>query len=589
MKPLDKYTELYTSYAAKTAELSKKSYNLGTIRLVLAIAIVFFTYKFLVTESIHFLGIVLAALALFVILVIKHRSLLWQRKVLANLAKVNQEEIGFLSKKELPFYDGSRNIDPSHFYTFDLDFFGKSSLFHHLNRTASFVGQSNLASLLTSILQPKQIVENQAAVKELTSKLEWRQDFAALGKSIEDKEEDYNKLISWTKEAQKPLSSITILVSYSMAAAFLGVFVVAVLGFLPFAWVGLVFVLNLAFMGTQLTKIRQEVINSQRVSQIIKYYGFILHSIEKEKFISPRLVQWQDVLLTDRASKELQILSNHFLKIQGINFQLGAIVLNGTVLYHIHALRSLLRWKEIHAAKVEAWLEIIGQFEGLSSLANFAYNNPSFIYPSLNQNKEAAFTDLGHPLIDENTRVTNSIRLTDSNFVILTGSNMSGKSTFLRTLGVNMVLAGIGSPICASSGSIHPLPVLVSMRQSDSLSSGESYFFAEVKRLKTIISHLETETCFVLLDEILRGTNSDDKQSGTIGVIKKIISKSAIGGIATHDLEVCKLVEEHPQNLENKNFEVEIINDELVFDYKLRKGICKNKSATFLMKKMEII
>ena len=152
-----------------------------------------------------------------------------------------------------------------------------------------------------------------------------------------------------------------------------------------------------------------------------------------------------------------------------------------------------------------------------------------------------------------------------------------------------MVLAGIGSPVCSSNANIHPLDVIVSMRQSDSLADSESYFFAEVKRLKHIMDELNKKICFVLLDEILRGTNSDDKRNGTIAVIKKIIGKNAIGAIATHDMEICKTTAEFPTHLTNKCFEVEIINNDLSFDYKLREGICKNKSATFLMKKMEVI
>ena len=166
---------------------------------------------------------------------------------------------------------------------------------------------------------------------------------------------------------------------------------------------------------------------------------------------------------------------------------------------------------------------------------------------------------------------------------------MSGKSTFLRSLGVNMVLAGIGAPVCANKANVHPLSILVSMRLSDSLSDSESYFYAEIKRLKFIMDQLESKPAFVLLDEILRGTNSDDKRIGTIEVVKKMIARKAIGAIATHDLEVCLTTNDYPNQLANKCFEVEIIDNDLHFDYKLRNGICKNKSATFLMKKMEII
>jgi DNA mismatch repair ATPase MutS len=191
--------------------------------------------------------------------------------------------------------------------------------------------------------------------------------------------------------------------------------------------------------------------------------------------------------------------------------------------------------------------------------------------------------------LNPETRIGNEVSFHPQSFVILTGSNMSGKSTFLRSLGINMVLAGTGSVVCASEAHVHPLPVLVSMRLSDSLSDSESYFFAEIKRLKQIMDGLEVEPAFVLLDEILRGTNSDDKRNGTIEVLKKVIAKKAIGAIATHDIEVCLTTNEYPEILKNNCFEVEIKNDELHFDYKLREGICKNKSATFLMKKMGII
>ena len=248
-----------------------------------------------------------------------------------------------------------------------------------------------------------------------------------------------------------------------------------------------------------------------------------------------------------------------------------------------------MQWKTDHAEALEDWLYVIGEFEMLNSLANMAYNNPNFVYPALNSNYEIDFTNLSHPLLNATTRVGNDVRFHPESFMILTGSNMSGKSTFLRSLGINMVLTGMGAPVCASKANVHPLPVLVSMRLSDSLSDSESYFFAEIKRLKQIMDELETQPAFVLLDEILRGTNSDDKRNGTIEVVKKIISKKAIGAIATHDIEVCLTTSDYPNILTNKCFEVEIINDDLHFDYKLRDGICKNRSASFLMKKMGVI
>lgn len=166
---------------------------------------------------------------------------------------------------------------------------------------------------------------------------------------------------------------------------------------------------------------------------------------------------------------------------------------------------------------------------------------------------------------------------------------MSGKSTFLRTLGVNMLLAQVGLPVCAREAAIHPLPLLVSMRLSDSLSDGKSYFFAEINRIEQIMTALKRERCMVLLDEILRGTNSEDKQYGTIKIIERLLSLKAIGIVATHDIEVCKTADRYSQQLQNKCFESYIHEGELSFDYKLREGICQNKNATFLMEKLGII
>jgi len=248
----------------------------------------------------------------------------------------------------------------------------------------------------------------------------------------------------------------------------------------------------------------------------------------------------------------------------------------------------LLNWKKYHAQNVILWLDAIAEAEALGSFANLYYNNPDFTFPQLNSNSKIVFKDLGHPLIKKSTRVGNDVNFTPA-FTILTGSNMSGKSTFLRSLGINMVLAGAGAPVCATEAIVHPLPVLVSMRLSDSLSDSESYFFAEIKRLRQIMDALEQERAFVLLDEILRGTNSDDKRTGTIKVVKRMMGLNAIGAIATHDIEVCNTAEEYPENLINRCFEVQIVDNELYFDYRLRDGICKNKSATFIMEKMGVV
>ena len=198
--------------------------------------------------------------------------------------------------------------------------------------------------------------------------------------------------------------------------------------------------------------------------------------------------------------------------------------------------------------------------------------------------------NVGHPLIPKDKRIGNDMAFNDPSFVVLTGSNMSGKSTFLRTLGVNLVLAKMGAPVCAEEFRFYPFNVFVSMRVSDSLQNSESFFFAELKRLKRIISELEqNQKTFVILDEILRGTNSNDKRAGTIGLIKNLMTHKAVGIIATHDLVIGDMAEQYPDYLKNLCFEVEIIDNDLRFDYKLQHGVAQKMSAAFLMEKMGII
>lgn len=588
-------TEYYDSLAdrySSESTLLKQQYNrYSFFRLVLAAAIIFSIYSSMVSGNWIYGGTSVIMGVLFVLCVKKHRSILWRKSIAEHLSNINRDEAAFLAREKNPFNDGVRYTDSTHFYTFDLDIFGKNSLFQHLNRTTTYIGEAKLAGSLKRPFPPAEVAARQEAVKELGADPEWRQNTAALGKMMKDNETEYRKLLVWSENRANALPKAAVILSFLLPALFISAITGYVTGGITWKWIVVAFVVNLAFTGTQLAKIKSELIDSRNVAEIIRHYGLILAGIETASFRSEKLAVLREKLgkKGQSASVKLESLSKLFLKIQGINFDLGALVLNGTLTYHVHALRSLLQWKQEHAPQLYRWLEVMGEMEELSSYANFAFNNPAYAWPALISEPEIGFEELSHPLIAEHARVSNSIRLTPQNFMILTGSNMSGKSTFLRALGVNMVLAGAGAPVCARYARIHLLPVLVSMRQSDSLSSGESYFFAEVKRLKAIMDHLDQQPCLVLLDEILRGTNSDDKQAGTIGVIRRIISRSALGGIATHDLAVCRLAEEYPDRLQNKNFEVEIINGELAFDYKLRDGVCRNKSATFLMKKMAII
>lgn len=581
-----KYTELYN-------KTNKKYNSISLLRLLSIALFLFFMFYYIKTDQILYVILAVLSFAGFIVLMRIHSRLSFQKLLAKTLLKINQNEIAFLKREKTPFENGAEFIDFHHPYAYDLDIFGDHSLFQNLNRTASFIGKKTLAELLLNTLPQREILENQEAVKELKSKIDWRQEFQALAIIGEDSKQSYEAIKHWTSFKNNSLPKVLIALSIILPVTFFG-FLTAyfitsktiLLSYLTY-----VFIANLIVLGRSLKRIQSEIAKADNIDKIVKQYSLLIEKIEKESFQSKKLLHLQEQLnfKNAKASQHLKQLSELFSRMDTISNFVTAILFNGTFLFNLHVLKALLKWKEDYASEMNHWIAIIGEIEALNSLANLAYNNEDFVFPEINSEYKIEFTNLSHPLLNPATRIGNDTQFFPQSFVILTGSNMSGKSTFLRSLGINMVLTGIGSVVCASKAKVHPLPVLVSMRLSDSLSDSESYFFAEIKRLKQIMDALENQPAFVLLDEILRGTNSDDKRNGTIEVVKKIISKKAIGAIATHDIEVCLTTNDYPEILTNQCFEVEIQNNDLYFDYKLRNGICKNKSATFLMQKMGVI
>lgn len=267
------------------------------------------------------------------------------------------------------------------------------------------------------------------------------------------------------------------------------------------------------------------------------------------------------------------------------------VILNGFLLWDLQCILRLEQWKKANADLVPGWFGILGKFEALNSLANFKFNHPESVFPEIaggNMILHAEF--LGHPLIPTGENIRNSLKISrPGEFMLITGSNMAGKSTFLRTVGVNLVLAGAGAPVLAEQMTWNPLKLLTSMRVWDSLSNRESTFYVELKRLRMILEAIRSGgPVMVLLDEILTGTNSRDKHFGSEMFIRQLIREGASGLVATHDLELGKLEQEFPDKVLNYCFEVQIEKEEFRYDYKLRRGICKTLNATELMKKMGV-
>ena len=587
------YTTRINQLEIELKEVTKRHSTISYIRLAFGILILYLGYCFLDNHKSIYLIYAFVFLVAFFIFMKKHEVVGTQKRLKEALIAINKEELEYLTQKKMPFANGSEFNDFSHPYCFDLDIFGNQSLFQNVNRTNTYIGKTILAKQLLKVLPNTEIQENQDAIKELNDKLNWRHDFTSLARVGKDSKAVYQTLMNWVNSKSIDFSLKDTIVSFATPM----VITVAFLVYLTMAnatmltVISYLFALNLGILGGYFKRIKIEISNTVALNKTINQYGLLIQSIENETFESEKLKDLQQQLRSKntKVSDELKKLSELFSRMDSINNFAAALIFNGLFLFHIHTLKALLTWKKNHASSLKQWLDVIGEMEMLLSLSNFSYNNATFAFPEINSDFEISFSNLAHPLLNSKSRIGNDVTFKPQSFMILTGSNMSGKSTFLRSLGINMVLTGIGAPVCADAAKVHPMPVLVSMRLSDSLSDSESYFFAEIKRLKLIMDLLGNSRAFVLLDEILRGTNSDDKQNGTIEVIKKMIAKEAIGAIATHDIEVCLTTNDYPNQLINKCFEVEIMANELHFDYKLRDGICKNKSATFLMKKMGVI
>ena len=569
---LETATQLYKQYY--------QQYNaIAFARLIDLLFAIVIGYK-AINESSWLWGFLAAVMiVLFFLLIGKHKQIAVKRRIAKAKIAINEREIAFIEQGVYPA-DNGKDFEPAqHPYAYDLDVLGEKSLYHYLNRTHTYLGRKRLAEQL---LYPDgtTILAHQEAIKALTPQLAWRQTFMAHAEQIDDSPSFYDRLQQWAATPTPPMGKFMRVFTVISPIVFT---LSAILGYIYDYEVlksiaKLLLTINLSVFFFYISKINKEKLGFEHTYAMLYAFKECIAQVE-DHFPEKN----------ERASAHIAQLSRLLDDLDNVSNILVSIPLNIFSFYHLHRYRALLQWKQTYGTHIAQWLETVASTEVLCSFANFAYNNPHFVYPTFNNQYRISFEDVGHPLIAENERITNNITLDEAHFIILTGSNMSGKSTFLRTLGVNMLLAQVGLPVCAREAAIHPLPLLVSMRLSDSLSDGKSYFFAEINRIEQIMTALKRERCMVLLDEILRGTNSEDKQYGTIKIIERLLSLKAIGIVATHDIEVCKTADRYPQQLQNKCFESYIHEGELSFDYKLREGICQNKNATFLMEKLGII
>jgi MutS domain V len=575
------------------AQTLRKRYNvLSLARLLFFIAVVAGGFLLL---SLHWSSAVLfwvSGLAAFLFLVKKHQKIQEEEAFQIRMALVNAQEQLALNYNFQAFADGSAFMDPQHPYANDLDVFGRRSFFQSINRCVSAGGKNRLAAYLAVPAEPQLIQERQAAVSELSTQLEWRQQFRACGLAQEDQAKYQRLLQEWLAlpnhlHGRKSLYWILTLLP------FFNIFALALI--LPFypAFLGLlVLIPSVLLLRRYFSQVNEAIAQTQQAEAWLNTYASLITLVEKASFEAPMLQKLRLELAPQgdkSTSAVLRELSYYLAQLQVRNNPF-AIFLNLIGLWDLQWLYKLEAWKSHWRIALPQWFEALAEIDALCSLANAYHNNPDWTFPTVAVGKELKAEQLGHPLIPHARRVGNDLQMqTQAQLKLLTGSNMAGKSTWLRTLGLNMVMAQAGAPVCAKYLEMPPLYLFTGMRTQDDLSESTSSFYAELRRLKALVDRVQGPEkvemdVFFLLDEILKGTNSRDRHAGSRALILQLLEAGAAGFIATHDLELTAMEREKPQQIENLCMEVEIQGEELHFDYTLKKGISQSFNATLLMK-----
>ena len=574
------------------AQLQKKDNIFNTFRLVSFIL-------FLVALSISFgngkaIGFIISGVLLFVFvrIVLMHLNNQANFNTAITRKKILKNEIDCLDLKGNTYYSGNSFHNPDHDYSFDMDLFGDKSIFHYINRCATGVGNKTLAGWLADEHPLDEILKRQEAVKELAGEKEWCENLrVGLFKSrIEDFRKEHLPEIRKTLKAPKNLR-LWIMVSYGLL-----LLTILAISFFPINTTILLIPLFLNsllnFRYGKFTKIIRAQLEGRE--NTLNDYHKILTAFELKIFQSAFLENLRNDLSQDKvsASKTIARLQNLSKKLDYSLGMLTGLILNIFLLWDIVLCRKVTDWFEKHAEKTTQWFGVVGSLEALISLANIRNNHPEWNYPVFHKNGfHLEGKNLGHPLIPEKQRVCNDFQLKKDSWInIVTGSNMAGKSTFLRTIGVNIILAKAGSVVCAESLGISHFRIMTYLTITDSLTENTSTFYREILRLKKILdSARQDNNILLLLDEMLRGTNSADKARGSMAIVRELIHHKVQAIVATHNLELAEMQKEFPENISNYYFDIIIDKDSTMnFDYKLKPGVCNTFNASLLLKKIGI-
>ncbi|MCL4640121.1 MULTISPECIES: MutS-related protein [Olivibacter] len=537
-------------------------------------------------------------LIVFMWLVAKQSKLTKDKEEAEDDLTIVENELNCQAGTTSIYSDGAEFINDKHGYTSDLDVFGINSIYHRINRAATIDGRSMLARWLSVAATDKEIADRQQAVKELEEDPSWGLNFLArLVFALKEQSNFKDTLVSYLNKPYADFGN-SLLRFYTKVAPYILSINIALSFFYgtPFSNIALLlFIFNILLTMAYAGKVSQIAAGIGRMGNLLERFGKVYESVERRG--------WQADLLKDgllsKGQKEGEKTISQSIRelgslINKLDYRLNILVatfLNGIFLWDFRQVFAILDWRKTHHYEMAKLFDELACLEALVSFAFIRINDPSWNYPRIIPTDAHILQAEGlrHPLIPTVSSVPNDYSLDGHRLALITGSNMAGKSTFLRTVGANMVLALSGAPVCALHLELSVMHIITYMRIRDSLNESTSTFKAELDRLDMILKVVNTQkNTFFLVDEMLRGTNSVDKYLGSKAVIEKLIKDRGVGMVATHDLQLAKLEDTNPGYLKNYHFDIQVIEGEMVFDYKLKEGACKIFNASMLLKKIGI-
>jgi hypothetical protein len=582
--------------ARDVSTLDARASAIGTARLVVAVAAVALLGGMVWGHLARgWWGLVFALVGGFVALVMVHAGIHARKDRAPAALRFYERGLARLDNRWGEFAStGARFLTDDHAYADDLDIFGRASLFQLLDATETHFGEERLASwLATGEDSPEVIRARQAAVRELAPRLELREKLSALGAVAGEGKPDPLPFLAWAEGAlAMPRGPALVAAARALPLVTVGLLVFGkTLGLPGAAWVA-PFLAQLAIIGATGRYTAPIAGAASSREGALGRFAEMLALIEQQTFESPVLRAEQEKLRKSGASatREMARLQRILSFLDARQNEVWRFVIGPLLLWDLNCVIALEGWRARVGASVRTWFDALGETEALASLAGFAFERPGHAWPELVEVPRLDAVKLGHPLIAATKRVANDVALHGrGEALVVTGSNMSGKSTLLRAIGINAVLARAGAPVCAERLQFGPMAVVTSMRVRDSLEEGVSRFYAEVRKLKRVIDRARSgEPTLFLLDEILHGTNSRERLIGARAIVRELLARGALGAVSTHDLAIGDLEEELPGKVRNVHFEEQVSGNTMTFDYCLRTGVVHSSNALRIMKMVGI-